>query len=147
MAYERLIKTGKIKPYAASPVEIKQLLQVAKRDLATAEKNLEDAPDWAYSIAYNSLLQTSRALIFQEGYRPRGGEQHVTVIEFIEEKLGTAHAADVRLFDQMRRKRNRLVYEIAGLVSKKEAEQAIIFAKRFEEDIERIITGQNRLMI
>lgn len=43
--------------------------------------------------------------MFCEGYRPRGGEQHATVVEFVEERLGTAYADQVRLFDQMRRKR------------------------------------------
>jgi len=51
----------------------------------------------------------------------------------------------VRLFDQMRRKRHRVIYEVAGLVSKKEAEQAIAFAREFVEKIIEIITGQGRL--
>lgn len=27
------------------------------KDIGTAERNLTDSPDWAYSIAYNSILQ------------------------------------------------------------------------------------------
>lgn len=77
MPYERLLKTGRIQPYSAKPSEVSQLLQVANRDIATAKKNLEDATDWAYTIAYNSVLQASRALMIHEGYRPRGGEQHM----------------------------------------------------------------------
>jgi hypothetical protein len=69
MAYERLLKTGRIQPYQARPSEINQLLQVANRDLVTAKKNLEDATDWAYTIAYNSVLQASRALMLHEGFR------------------------------------------------------------------------------
>jgi uncharacterized protein (UPF0332 family) len=114
MPFYRLIKTNRIKPYRASEKEIKQLLQVAQRDLSTAINNLEDAPDWAYGIAYNSILQASRALMFFDGYRPRGGEQHATVIEFVEERLGTAHIDKVRLFDQMRRKRHRVIYTPNG---------------------------------
>ncbi len=51
MAYERLLKTGRIQPYTAKPAEISQLLNIASRDLAVARKNLKDAPDWAYTIA------------------------------------------------------------------------------------------------
>lgn len=145
MPYERLIKSNRIKPYRASQPEIKQLLQLAKRDLSAAVRNLEEAPDWAYSIAYNSVLQAGRALMFFEGYRPRGGEQHATVVEFVEERLGIDYTAQVQLFDQMRRKRHRAIYEVAGLISKKEAEQAITFAKEFVERITEIITGQSRL--
>jgi uncharacterized protein (UPF0332 family) len=77
----------------------------------------------------------------------RGGEQHATVVEFVEERLGTAYVAQVRLFDQMRRKRHRVIYEVAGLVSKKEAEQAIAFAREIVEKITEIIIGQSRLGI
>jgi uncharacterized protein (UPF0332 family) len=147
MPYNRLLKTNRIKPHPTNHNEIKQLLQLAKRDLSTAVRNLEDAPDWAYSIAYNSILQASRALMFSDGYRPRGSEQHATVVEFVEERLGNAYPAEVRLFDQMRRKRHRVIYEAAGLVTKKEAEQAIAFAKEFVEKVTETITSQGRLGI
>lgn len=145
MPYDRLINTSRIRPHRASQKEINQLLQLARRDLNTALRNLDEAPDWAYSIAYNSILQAGRALMFFEGYRPRGGEQHATVVEFVEERLGNAFAVQVRLFDQMRRKRHRVIYEIAGLVSRKEAEQSITFARKFVETISEIITGKSKL--
>jgi hypothetical protein len=47
----------------------------------------------------------------------------------------------------MRRKRHRLVYEMVGLVSGQEAEQALAFATTFVEEIRRRITGQPRLEI
>jgi len=65
---------------------------MAKRDLSTANRNLEEAPDWAYSIAYNAILQAGRALMFFGGYRPRGGEQHATVVEFyVHQSICRAH--------------------------------------------------------
>ena len=128
--------------HQASDTEIKQLLQLASRDLSTAKRNLEEAPDWAYSIAYNSILHAGRALMYLEGYRPRGSEQHATVVEFVEERLGTAYINQVRLFDQMRRKRHRVIYEAAGLISKKEAEQAIDFAEVFVDKIAAIISSK-----
>lgn len=147
MPYERLLKSGRIQPYSAKPTEISQLLQVANRDIATAKKNLDDTPDWAYTIAYNAVLQASRALMMNEGYRSRGGEQHATVVEFLEESLDKSFGKQVRLFDQMRRKRHRIVYEVAGLISKSEAEQAIHYAQSFIEQISELITGQTRLSI
>jgi len=144
MPYERLIKADRLRPYTARPSEITRLLEVAHRDLRTAEANLAEAPDWAYSIAYNAVLQASRALVLKEGYRPRGGEQHATVVEFVEETLGAAYGNQVRLFDQMRRKRHRVIYEVAGLVSKGEAEQVVAFSKTFVEQISQRITSQGR---
>ncbi|MFO7624783.1 MAG: HEPN domain-containing protein [Anaerolineales bacterium] len=147
MTYDRLLRSNRIKPHKSNQNEIKQLLELAKRDLNTAMRNLEEAPDWAYSIAYNSILQAGRALMFFTGYRPRGSEQHATVVEFVEERLGPTFSNQVKLFDQMRRKRHRVIYEVSGLVSRKEAEQAIEFAKKFVEQISEVITGQSRLGI
>jgi len=142
MPYEQLIKMGRIRPYKVHPEEIQQLLKVSLRDLAAAARNLEEAPDWAYSMAYNAILQTSRALMLSEGYRPRGAEQHATVVEFTQEKLGSTFGAQVSLFDQMRRKRNRVIYEVAGLVSKREAGQAVEFAKKFVAELTEEISRQ-----
>jgi len=147
MPYERLIRANRIRPHHSNQDEFKQLLQLAARDLKTASANLEETPDWAYSISYNAILQAGRALMFFEGYRPRGNEQPATVVEFVEERLGPEYASQVRLFDQMRRKRHRVIYEIAGMVSKKEAEQAIEFAQAFVGKITEIITRQSRLGI
>lgn len=146
MPFERLIKTNRIKLFQSSSNDINQLLQLAKRDLSAALRNLEESPDWAYSIAYNSILQAGRALMVYDGYRPRGADQHATVVEFIEERLGQQFSNQVRLFDQMRRKRHKIIYEIAGIISNNEAEQAVNFAQTFVTQIMEIITGQNRLI-
>lgn len=146
MPFERLIKTNRIKVLQSNSNDINQLLQLAKRDLSTAMRNLDESPDWAYSIAYNSILQAGRALMFYDGYRPRGADQHATVVEFIEERLGQNFSDQVRLFDQMRRKRHKIIYEVAGLITKKEAEQAVNFAQTFVALITEIITGQSRII-
>ncbi len=145
MSYDRLLKQGLIKPYSASPREIQQLLSVATRDLNASGRNLSEDPDWAYTMAYNAVLQASRALMLAEGYRPRGGEQHATVVEFIRENLGVSYVNQVNMFDQMRRKRHRVIYEVAGLVSKHEAEQTVEFAKSFVTQLTEIITRQKGL--
>jgi len=87
-------------------------------------------------------LHASRALIFAHGYRPRGAEQHGTVVQFIEETLGEPYGGQIALFDQMRRKRHRVVYEQMGLVSEHEAKQAVAFAKKFVQEIRVLITKQ-----
>ena len=147
MAYERLLQQRRIRPYGAKPREIERLLQVAARDLATADKLLSEDTDWAFNIVYNALLQAARALVLHEGYRPRGAGQHWTIVEFCREALGPEHRRQVALFDQMRRKRHRLVYEMVGLVSRQEAEQALAFATTFVEEMGLRITGQPRLEI
>jgi uncharacterized protein (UPF0332 family) len=126
---------------------VERLLQVATRDLATAQHVLLEDLDWTFNIVYNAVLQAARALMLHEGFRPRGVGQHRTVVEFCELALGPEYGEQVALFDQMRRKRDRLVYEMVGLVSRKEAEQALIFARDFVEEIHLRVTGQLRMDI
>ena len=147
MPYAQLVQQGRIKPYPARPEEIRRLLKVAARDLAAAERNLPDDHDWAYTIAYNAILQAARALVLAHGFRPRGAESHATVVQFVEETLGKKYADQIALFDQMRRKRHRVIYEMAGLVSKQEAEQGVTFAKKFVEEIRLLISKQASLKL
>lgn len=68
--------------------------------------------------------------MFNDGYLPRGGEQHATVVEFIDERLGEKYSNQVRLFDQMRRKRHKIIYEVAGLISTKECRTSCKFCQK-----------------
>jgi len=88
MAFERLIQQKRIVRITPDQSQINQLIQLAERDLIAADKNLKVSPDWAYSMAYNAILQICRALVLSEGFRPRGGDQHATIVDFSAEKLG-----------------------------------------------------------
>jgi uncharacterized protein (UPF0332 family) len=138
MSYEGLIKRGKIVPSHASIKEVRSLLDVAKRDLRTAEQTLDIDIDWCYSITYNAILQASRALMLSHGYRPRGGQEHLTVVQFLREALGDKYGKEVSLFDQMRRKRHQAIYERAGLVGHNEVEDALTFARKFVAMLSRL---------
>lgn len=131
MAYEKLLKQGRIKNYDASEQEIQSLLEIASRDLSTARSIVSIDPDWAYNISYNAMLQSSRALMLQMGFRPRGSSQHTTVVQFVNKTIGKEHKDFTALFDQMRRKRNRAVYETAKLVGEKETIETLSLAHDF----------------
>ena len=78
-------------------------------------------------MPYEKLLGQGRIKPYQA--RPREVEQLL----------------QVAIFDQMRRKRHRLVYETVGLVSRQEVEQAMGFARTFVEEVQVLVTGQPRL--
>ena len=143
MTYENLIQRRRIQTYKASESEIQGLLEIAARDLSTAQSILNSNADWAYNIAYNAMLQSSRALMLQKGYRPRGSNQHATTTEFIRETFASKHKNLAVYFDQMRRKRNRLVYETAKLVGDKETEQALALAQEFVRVISALISKEH----
>ena len=43
------------------------------------------------------------------------------------------------LFDQMRRKRHRAIYERTGLVSRKEVEEVLEFARQFVAVLDQLV--------
>lgn len=139
MSLNDLLKRGWIKPFTTSPDQIQSRLTLARRDMLTAKKLLGSDSDWAFSIAYNAVLQAGRALMFAHGYRPASGEgQHVAVVRFCEDVLGNAMGDELMLFEKMRSKRHRVIYDVAGAVSLEESKAAFHFAETFV----KIVTQQ-----
>ena len=132
MSYETLLRKQLIKQFKATKSQINAQFELADRDCETAKHIVSTSSDWAFNIAYNAMLQATRALMFFEGFRPRSGEgQHRTTILFSEAAMGDNFRDEIRFFDKMRVKRNRAVYDTAGLISETEARQAIQFAENF----------------
>ena len=138
--YEDLLNRGLIKPFAAGTAQSASRLALAKRDIKAAEAMLAIDRDWAFSMAYNAVLQETRALMFDNGFRPAAGEgQHKTAVEFAEIALGEKFRDDIYIFDKMRSKRHRVIYDALGLVSLEEARQAFAFAVRFVKEVEQLL--------
>jgi uncharacterized protein (UPF0332 family) len=116
-------------------------LQLAGRDIKTANDvyNNNDY-DWAFSIAYNAMLQAGRALMFSEGYRPKGEAKHVAVIEFVKKKFGNEFAEKILfMFNKIRKKRHIAVYEQVNIISEDEADTALNTAKEFVDKVKELI--------
>jgi hypothetical protein len=134
MRFDELLKSRAIERVEVEPGEIAGLLGVAKRDMETSESFVTMNLDWAFAIAYNSVLQLSIAYMNWLGYRPRGEGKHYNTIRFIEEALPEEKTMVKRL-QKLRRKRNLTIYEHTGLVSEKEAHEIIEFAARYYAEI------------
>jgi len=114
-------------------------MALAHRDLETARDIFDKNVDWCFNIAYNAMLQAARAVMFSNGYRTVGAHQHVTTIEFIRIALGEDFAEIVEYMDRMRKKRNQAVYDMTGLVSSREAAEAVATAEEFISALSRIL--------
>ena len=145
MELSDLEREGLIKKIPIAKKKVQDSFNLAKRDLKTAKLILKDNPDWAFTIAYNSVLQSSRALMFYMGFRPHGHAQHVSVVRFVEAVLGEEHATLVLAFDRMRRKRHIAVYGVVGTISKSESENAIKRATELLDEIQNILKAKEFL--
>ena len=120
---------------------ISNALQLALRDLKTAENVFKDADyDWAFAISYNAMLQAGRALMFSEGFRPKGEFKHVSVVEFVRTKFSSQFADKLLfMFNKIRKKRHVAVYEQVNIISEEEAKSALALAKEFVHKVEDLL--------
>jgi len=136
MNIDDLEKEGYIKKLQVDKRKVKDTLHLAKRDIQIAKSMLKQDMDWTFSIAYNAMLQTLRALMFSKGYRSSGSNQHISVVRFAELFLDEE---TVIIFDRMRRKRHITIYDTAGTISEREAEHAVETAEILIKKVEKMI--------
>ena len=135
---ENLIKKGRVDFNA-----ITEFINRAKKDLDTAERNLGIDDDCTYNYAYNAMLHSGIALMNSYGYRPEIKNKHLTVIRFagtvLEKKLDYL----LKMYNNMRKKRHRFIYEPFTPCTKKEAQDAIKSATKFVKEISGLIKVNN----
>jgi uncharacterized protein (UPF0332 family) len=131
MSLDKLLAAGSIHPFKATAKEIARSMELAHRDLNQAQRILPESLDWAYSIAYNAVLQASRAYMFHQGYRPASVESHKATLAFMLISVDPQLKETIDYFDRVRNKRHRVIYDEVGLVSEKEAQQLIQKAVEF----------------
>ena len=97
--YSELEKNRRIRPGKFSDKQISDCLALSKRDLKVSKKMLKENKDWAFNIAYNSMLQAARALMYSKGFRSSGIGQHATIIEFAELSLDKKYSEIIEIMD------------------------------------------------
>jgi len=105
MRVDELLKKRRIHRHRASPEEIKRLLELTDRDIRMARLTMAEDWDWAFSIAYNAVLQSARAFMYSHGYRPAAEQGHKNTFAFMRAALGEELASTIGYFDRMRKKR------------------------------------------
>jgi uncharacterized protein (UPF0332 family) len=131
MTYKELQDNGLIEKITILEAEIKDLVEIAKRDISTAEFVMAHDVDWALTITYNSVHQVLLAVMYQEGFRPKGDAKHKATIDFCRIALGGRYKTEIDVINKLRKKRNTAVYQHIKTASELEAKEAIKFAKDF----------------
>lgn len=128
-----------IRRLPADSRRVEEAFALAARDLSVAGNVLALNPDWAYAIAYNAMLQATRALLFADGFRPAGRNQHVAVVRFVAVRIGPDEAA---VLDRLRRKRHITVYDTAGTIGEAEAAAAVARAAAFVSRVRGLLDAE-----
>ena len=139
ISIETLVREGSIHPFRATREEMARVMDIARRDLAEAEKIQDSSLDWAFPIAYNAVLQACRAYMFHKEYRRASSEAHKATFQFMQIAVDESMKPTIDYFDRTRKKRHRVIYDEPGLVTEKETQQLIKKAREFLEYTERIL--------
>jgi uncharacterized protein (UPF0332 family) len=141
MKFDELVRAGRIRKENVSSAEVNQALERAERDLKTARKIMAADWDWGFAVAYNAILQASRAYMFAHGYRPASAEGHKNTFAFMRVAMGKDYEDLMLYFDRIRNKRNQAIYGAAGLITETEARNLLAKAAEFVKLIRSKLIG------
>ncbi|MEA3398506.1 MAG: hypothetical protein U9R06_02050 [Patescibacteria group bacterium] len=140
---KQIAEQGKIKKEKGIGFDqIVKRLDRALIDIKNAKLIIKNDEIGAYRIAYDAMLQTGLALILYHGYRPQVKNFHKTVVECSRLILGKKYYFLVKQFDQMRKNRHNLIYDIS-FVSREESISSIKAAEKFIKEIVDYIKKDN----
>lgn len=135
MLPEELEKKGLAGRIRVNYKQIYNHLLRSKKDLLTSKANLDIDEEWAYTIAYHAMLRAGRALMMSFGYKPKGKDQHKTIVRFTGTIFGNKFRELVRKFNRMRRKRHDFIYEPDKPIPRQETEDAIASSESLVKQI------------
>jgi uncharacterized protein (UPF0332 family) len=139
MKYDELLASGRIRRQKVSKEEIEKAIERAERDIKLSSKLMGEDWEWAFAVAYNAILQASRAYMFSLGYRAAGSEAHKNTFAFISLALGKEFEDLISYFDRMRTKRNKAIYDVAGLITETEARNIHAQAGKFVKQMKALL--------
>jgi len=122
----------KLKPHKVDWAQIERFLASADKKLASAHKILAFDEEACLQQAYEAMLKASLGFMFSHGSRARSQPgHHIAIIEFVRARMDREHVALLTVFDRLRRKRNMVLYDDTGFVSRRDAEQALEAARDY----------------
>jgi len=134
MTLRKWVEYGWLRPHRSSREEIRGLLAIVDRDLASAAVE-KLSPDWRFGIAYNAALKLCTVLLYASGFRADRELAHKRTVDALPLILGEKRAGDARYLDTCRKKRHIVEYETAGGASDGEADELIGFARELREEV------------
>lgn len=142
MSLNQLLSEDKLKPHSTSATEISALRAIVAREMSDAAlSNL--SRDRKFACLYNAALQLGHMVIACAGYRinPQKPGFHALTFTTVEAVIGPTSTPLTSYFDICRRKRNKLDYDTASLITQSEVEEIAVQVPEFEALIENWITA------
>ncbi len=126
---EKMFKNGLLKRETTEPEKTSASLKLAAHYLGRAKGVLkQDFYDVAFLMAYNSMFQAVRALLFSQGIKERS---HYAAIHFLKQQQNDAELSKLlEIVDDYRMNRHMVQYDGSN-VSQNAALEAVKDAEKF----------------
>lgn len=136
-----LLKKDLVEKFESDKDQIKNEIDGARKNLDSAHNMLKiHESDWAHTAAYTAMLHAGRALMFSKGYRPRGHDHHVAVVDFTEAVFSAKIPKEVHeSFSRGRKRRNEFMYDKADVITPEQAENIVEKAEIFVSKAKEIL--------
>ncbi len=142
MTWQDLLNAQRVRAHRTSAREIHDLRAVVERDLADS-KIRELSDDRRFATAYNAVLQLTKIVLACEGYRVMGLGHHQTTFQALELALGPSVIPFSAYFEQCRRQRNQVDYDMANVATEADADLLIQKAEDFQKIVEAWIRSHH----
>ncbi len=135
MSLENWLRSGFLLKHKPTVPEVQQLLAVADRELSDAAVRGLSA-DGRFEHAYNAARLLCTIALHASGYeagRVRG--HHHYIINSLEHTLGQSQAENVVYFSRCSQQRSQGLYDRAGVVEQKDADDLLNSARQLKTDV------------
>ncbi|WP_203973185.1 HEPN domain-containing protein [Planotetraspora silvatica] len=105
-----MLARGEVERVAASRAQADELLDQARKHMATARLAMESDPIGAYQLLYDASRKALCAVLENQGLRTSSRGGHIAVYEAVSAQLDPPLGQNLRPFDRMRRRRNEAEY-------------------------------------
>jgi|SRR5579864_6927353 len=134
MSLEKWVEYGWLKREASSPNEIQGLLSIVQRSSSDAKVTAISA-DLRFAAAFNAALAAATAALRAAGYRaPSQPGHHLRTIDSLEHTI-RASSETIQRLKSFSTKRNKSVYDVAGVISEQDLTEMIKLAADLKSQV------------
>lgn len=134
MSLEKWVEYGWLKREPSSLNEIQGLLSIVERSLTDA-KVIAISADLRFTAAFNAALAAATTAMRASGYRaPTQPGHHLRTIDSLEHTI-KASAKIIQRLKTFSTKRNKSVYDVAGVISEQELTEMIKIAAELQSQV------------
>lgn len=137
MNLKKWVDSGDLQKVVVTEQSFDDLFRLIERDLKDSQIEALSA-DRRFATAYGAALNLASYVIRREGYRVSGKVGHHKItFDAAEEILGEDAADLIAFFDICRRKRNKVDYDLADVVSETEVRDLLEKVSQFKDLVTR----------